>query len=119
MLSRRSLFGSAALVVPATPDPLHDYQWEINPWRQRFEGDARVKLSEILYCEFVKQHGRDNYPGNWLTVHTKDGRNVQTELLRNQPGVLDMMHQMKSMGVRIAVIDVQAMKGAKRFNAAR
>lgn len=83
-----------------------ELSFNINPWRQKFHGDAMVKVSEIVLAEFIRQ-GSDTSPNNWFQVRTKDGRFIQSELYGKDRNILAIMNAMQAVGAKIYVRNYQ------------
>lgn len=87
--------------------PLRDEpKFCINPWRERKQGDATVKVSEIAVAEFIRLNKRDDHPNNWFQVRTKDGRFIQSERYENDKTILTLMCSMQALGAMIYVRNV-------------
>lgn len=61
--------------------------------------DAVCKRSEILSAEYM--FIAPNAAHNWLIVYLRDGRKLESELLKNEPTLLRLMTRMHCDGVRI------------------
>lgn len=72
----------------------------INPWRQARKGDAKVKPSDILMARLVSFYPRRD-PNDWLEVYAHDGRELTTELVKNQPNVYALVRRLQDAGVKV------------------
>lgn len=61
--------------------------------------DQVARLDEIMFCEYVCI--ADHHPHNWLIVFMRDGRKLESELLKNQPDLELLMTKLHLDGVRI------------------
>lgn len=76
--------------------------WCINPHRQAKDGDATVTLEDIKSAAWVDTDPFETpSEWGWLEVHTKDGREIQSELYQYQADAHQTAKELKDLGISI------------------